>query len=279
MKNAFAIVTLAGLLSACAVAPPSVPTAPAASPGSLAAVEPMVVDEVPESEESAALDEQLPKVALSSELMFSLLKAELDIARGDWRPAYEALFAAAGQTRDPRLAQRAADVALANEQSGDAMRAVSLWRELAPESDAASQYFLGLVTLSDDIAPAEAIFQRRLAEAPGAARALLMFQTQQLLSKARDKAAVSAMLARLLQPYAQSPEAHLLLAQNAFANGASAEAQKEAQTALALQGDSEVAVLTLAQVLQDDAKAGAVLAKFIAEHPQARDVRAARARL
>jgi tetratricopeptide (TPR) repeat protein len=271
LKNAFAIVTLAGLLSACATPPHQ--AAPQAAP------EQSAPDTAAEPAEAPAADEHLPNVALTSDLLYQLMKAELEFRKGRWQGPYIAMMAAAQQTRDPRLAQRATEMALSAKQGEQTLAAIRLWRELAPDSEEAAQYYLGFVVLSDSLAEAEPIFRKRLEEASPAERGMAMFQVQQLLARAKDKAGAAAMLERLLAPYGKTLEAHVVLAQAAFARGAPEQALKEARAALAIKPDSEIAVLTLAQVTDDEAKATAVLAKFLAANPDAREVRAAHARV
>lgn len=272
MKNAFAIVTLSGLLSACAVAPHQQGAAPAAE-----APAPLVQEAG--SEAAAAPDEKLPHVELTSRMLYQITKAELDFKNGDWQGPYLTMLSLAQQTHDPRLARRASEMALSAKQLDDALAAVKLWRKLAPDSEEASQYYLGLVVLSDNPADAEGEFKSRLERATPATRGLVMFQMEQLLLRAKDKAAAAAMLERLVAPYGNTMEAHVVLSQAAFARGAADEARREAEAALALKPDSEVAVLTLAQAIGDEARASALLAKFLAAHPKARDVRGAYARV
>jgi Flp pilus assembly protein TadD len=229
--------------------------------------------------EEPAVDEHLPNVALSSDLMYKLMKAEIEFGQGNWQGPYITMMSIAQQTRDPRLAKRATEMALAARQGEQTMAAVRLWRELAPASEEAAQYYLGFVVLSDNLAEAEAIIRKRLAETPAPARGLAMFQMQQLLARAKDKAAAAAMLERLVAPYSGTVEAHVVLAQSAHAAGAAERALKEARTALALKPDSEIAALTLAQVSDGEAAADAVLAQFLVTNPQAREVRTAHARL
>ncbi|WP_426115630.1 tetratricopeptide repeat protein [Massilia sp. PWRC2] len=299
MKNAFVIVTLAGVLTACGTAGPvpvpaaaavvPVPAAAAAAaaangnaaPAAIAAPAWSVERTTPVTAEPVALqaDPQLPNVALTSELLYKLMVAEIDFKNGNWQGPFMVMMGAAQQTRDPRLAQRATEIALASQQGEPTLAAVRLWRELAPQSDEAAQYYLGIVVLSDDISDAEGIFRSRLAAAAGGDRALLMFQTQQLLGRAKDKAAASAMLERLVAPYSRTLEGHLVLAQAAFGRGDKARASVEAQAALALKPDSEIAVLMVAQVSADEAAAQALLGRFLKAHPNAREVRAAHARL
>ncbi len=276
MKNAFAIVTLSGLLSACAVAPQQQAAAPAAKPQ---AVDAGPATPAPAEASAAAPEEHLPNVKMTSQMMYQLMKAEMDFRNGDYQGPYLTLLSLAQQTRDPRLARRAAEMAVAAKQADDALAAIKLWRELDPRSEEASQFYLGMVVMSDNIAPAEEILQRKLAEAAPGARGLVMFQAEQLLMRAQDKDAAAAMLERLIEPYRSTMEAHVVLAQLALARGDKPGALAEANAALKMKPDAEIAALTLAQVLEDDQKVAAVLAKFLAEHPDAKDVRMAYARV
>ena len=261
MKNVFAIVTLTALLSTGTAA--AATAAPAAANPAAAATS----------------DQALPNVELTGDLLYKLTRAELEFKLGQWQGAYVTLMSVAQQTRDPRIAQRAAEMALAVKQGGEALAAIRLWRTLAPDSQQASQYFLAFAVLGDSLDEAEQVFAKNLREAQPVARPLLMFQMQQVLSRAKDKAAAFALMERVLVPYLATQEAHLVLAQGAFANGDGARAVREATQALALKPDSELAILTLAQVRSDAAAAGALLAAFLEKNPDAREVRAAYARI
>jgi tetratricopeptide (TPR) repeat protein len=212
-------------------------------------------------------------------MMTQLMQAEMAYKNGDWQGPYLTMMSLAQQTKDPRLAKRAAEMALSAKQADDALAAVKLWRQFAPDSEEASQYYLGLVILSDNLGEAENILKRRLADATPAARGLVMFQMQQLLLRAKDKEAAIAMIERLVAPYGDLMETHVVLAQSALARNDKAAAKREAQAALQLKPDSEIAALTLAQVSEDEGGAMKVLKDFLATHPDAREVRAAYARL
>ncbi|WP_239700869.1 tetratricopeptide repeat protein [Massilia sp. 9096] len=224
-------------------------------------------------------DENVPNVKMTPQMMTQLMGAELAFKKGDWQGPYLTMMSLAQQTRDPRLAKRAAEMALSAKQADDALAAVKLWREFAPNSDEASQYYLGLVVLSDNLGEAENLLKQRLADATPGARGLVMFQMQQLLLRAKDKEAAAAMLERLVAPYPNMMESHVVLSQAALARNDKAAAQREAQTALKLKPDSEIAVLTLAQVSDSEAQATQVLHDYLAAHPDAREVRVAYARL
>ena len=273
MKNAFAIVTLSALMATHAMA--QTPVAPADAAASPAAAAPQQET----APQDGARGESLPKVELSSDLLYKLTRAEMEFKSGQWQGPYVTMMVAAQQTRDPRLARRAAEMALAAKQGGEALAAIRLWRELAPASDEATQFFLGFVVLTDKIEEAEPIFAERLANAPPGARGVALFQMQQILSRANDKLYAYSMVVRLAQPYLDMFEAHLVLAQGALSIGERERAIAEANKALQMKPNSELAVLTLAQVSGEPEAAGKVLAAFLEKNPDAIEVRAAYARL
>ncbi|MET3134028.1 tetratricopeptide (TPR) repeat protein [Oxalobacteraceae bacterium GrIS 1.11] len=286
MKNAFAIVTLSALMSACAVVPQGkdlpVADAPAHAPPPVAASKPVETVETVASLTAPAPapnGEVLPNVELSGDLLYKLTKAELEFKRGQWQGPFVTMMGVAQQTRDPRLAHRATEMALMAKQGGEALAAIRLWRELAPNSEEATQYFLGFIVLGEQMGEAEPIFSQRLKDATPAGRNIAMFQMQQFLSRAKDKPAAFAMLERLLAPYAAIQESHLVLAQSAYAIGERARAGEEARLALRLKPESELAVLTLAQVLAEPVAVGKLLTAFLEQNPGAREVRSAYARL
>jgi tetratricopeptide (TPR) repeat protein len=289
LKNAFVIVTLSSILAACAVAPKQQPAqqdAPAAGAPAADSDTPLAQEaeedadeEALEAKARAEAEAKLPKVELTSSLLNQLLKAEFAFRKGDWQGPYLTMLSLAQQTRDPRLARRAAEMAIAARQADDTLAAVRLWRQLDPDSDEATQYFVGMVVTSENIAEVEPIFVERLKKVAPDRRGLLMFQIQQLLGRAKDKEAASAMLERVVAPYAGTLEAHIVRAQAAMGRGERETAQREAQAALGIKPDSEIAVLMVAQTLEDEAKVGPMLEAFLKKYPDAREVRAAHARV
>ncbi|MEM8513253.1 tetratricopeptide (TPR) repeat protein [Massilia sp. MP_M2] len=279
LKNAFAIVTLSGLLTACAVVPQQHAVAADVQAASTPAAEPPLDDEAQAARQKAEEEARLPKVEMTPVMLDQLLKAEFAFRNGDWQGPYLTVLSLAQQTRDPRLARRAAEMAVAAKQADDTLAAVRLWYRLDPESDEATQYFVGMVVTSEKIAELEPVFEERLREAPAARRGILMFQVQQLLGRAKDKDAALAMLERLIEPYDKMMEARIVRAQIALVRGDKALARTYAQSALEAKPDAEIALLMLAQVTDDEAQVVAMMEKFLKSYPKANDVRAAYARV
>ena len=288
MKNAFAIVTLSGLLTACAVAPQQQSAldndrfgqvqAPDA-PSSTADAAPELDAEEQAAKAKVEQEAKLPQVELTGTLLNQLLKAEFAFKNGDWQGPYLTVYSLAQQTSDPRLARRAAEMAVAAKQADDTLAAVRLWYRLEPDSEEATQYYVGLVIATDKFAELEPVFESRLRAAPANRRGMLLFQVQQLLGRAKDKDAALAMLERLVKPYEGTMEAHIVRAQVALGRGDKAGARAEAQAALAVRPNAEIAVLMLAQVTDDESAVLRLLQDFLKTYPDAREVRAAQARV
>jgi len=274
LKNTLLIVILSATLFATGGSPALAQDKPQAIPQEKAATAGTQAD----AGKSLTAD-SLPHVQLTREILFKLLSADFAFQRGYWKAAYNTTMSVAKQTRDPRIARRAAEMAAVMQRPGEALAAVRLWRELAPHSDEAARYFLGFILLSDDLSEAKPVLARQLKAAREQDRAIVMFQIQRLLAGANDKEQAFSLLEELLKPYQSVPEAHIALAQGAYNKGDRERATLESKRALALKPDSELAALTLAQASSDADHAEKVLADFVAAHPQARDVRIAYARV
>lgn len=280
MKKPLAIVTLSLMLSACASLRHSSEalTTSAADGQNKSDANATAAGKEASKVKSQQPEEVLPPTELSEEILFKILSSEIAFQRGQWQAAYVTLMGTAQQTRDPRLAKRAAEIALSARRPVEALAAVRLWTELAPRSDEALQNYMGLIMLGDNIAEIKPLLTRRLAEAALPARGPLILQMQRLLSRARNKADAFDILQDVVAPYPALIESHLALAQAAFANRDVSRARDEANTALKLKPDSELAILTLAQVTPDSGEAMKLVSAFLKDYPDAREVRVAYAR-
>lgn len=282
MKKALAIVTLSTLFSVVAnlQAQPLVQNKKTADAAPTSAQQKPAAATVSKADKgSDDEDGPLPSVELTDDLMFKLLRGELASQRGDWQLGYVTMMVAAQQTRDPRLARRAAEIALTAHQVNEGLTAVKLWRELAPHSDEADQFYLGLVMLEGDMTEAKSVLVQRLQEVKPQVRGLLLMQIQRLLARMNDKAAAFAMMEELAAPYQTLYETHLALSQSALSMGDLERAHSEAQIALKMKPDLELAALMMAQSTKDRSEALQILKRFLDDNPNARDARIAYAKV
>jgi Tfp pilus assembly protein PilF len=279
LKTAFVIVTLSLLLSACAALPGVMRPATAAAVEAPTATQSVTIaDEGSGNAEKNASD-RLPLVELTEDLLYKLLTAELVFQRGDWQPAYISMISVAQQTRDPRIARRAAEMAIAAKRPEEAMVAVRFWRSLAPKSDEAAQYYVGMILLGDDLSEFQEVFELRLRDIRPQSRPILILQVQRLLLRAKDKKEAFEVMEELVAPYIDLAESHIALAQAAFNNNDPIRARAEATLALKAKPDSEIAALTLAQVIPDKKESAQSLRSYLSAHPDSREIRIAYGRM
>jgi len=207
------------------------------------------------------------------------MAAEVAAQRGDLESAFAVYMKIARETRDPRLARRAVEMALQGRAVTQGLEAAQLWAELAPKSTEAAQTLGMLYAGSGRFDDAHQIFKGQLEAASSPAEEL--GRLHRALVRTQNRAGAFALLERLAQPYSQSAEVKLVLASAAQAAGMNARAVDEARAAYALAPDSQRAALTAAQYLQtsDSPAALALLKDFVSRQPQIADTRLAYARL
>lgn len=221
----------------------------------------------------------LPLIPLTEDLMLKYLSAEIAFQRGQGFGAHSALLMLARSTGDPRLARRATEMAVAAKSSADALKGAKLWRELAPRSDEALQVLVSLQISNNRLDDAKQTLGQQLAASTPNQLATTIGTVQRTLARIPDKAKAGSLLRELLEPYRESLDARLVLAQFSMVSGDRAGALREAKEALARFPKSEVAALVLAQIVEDKAESLRVLSQFLQKNPKAREVRLALARL
>lgn len=221
----------------------------------------------------------LPNARLTGEVMYKYLAAELAFQRGEAFAAYATMLSIARSTSDPRLARRAVEFAAAGSLSAEALKAARLWRELAPHSEEATQALLGLQIASGRLDEARQSLAQQLAAATPATLPTVIAGMQRQLARVQDRSRGMALMRELLEPYRDSVDAQLTLAQIAMVGGDRAAALREARDALARHPKSELAALTLAQIVDNKTESAKVLSDFLQKNPTSREVRLAYSRM
>ena len=222
----------------------------------------------------------LPYVDLSEDLLFKLMLAEVAVQRGQPHIAVQAYLELTRETRDPRIAQRATEVAWNARFTSAALEAAGIWLQADPGSAQARQTVAALLVNQSQLAEAQTHLAKWLA-ADQENLGPNFLQLNSLLARQKDKAAVFKLIQALAKPYPQLPEARLAVAQAASNAGEQQASLDEAHAALKLRPDWEIAALFVAQALQrrSDGEAMRFLGEYLEAHPKARDVRLNYARL
>jgi Flp pilus assembly protein TadD len=229
---------------------------------------------------SAADQKSLPNVPLSSQIVFQVLAAEVALQRDQPAPAYQTYLALARDTHDPRMAQRATEIALAAQSPSDALAAAQLWQQYAPDSERAAQIDASLLVLSGKPDDAGPILARELAKVPAENRGSAILALQLLLSRGPNRIGGLHVLQDLLKNDMNRPEAQLAIARQQLLSDDAPGARKSLEQALTLKPDYLPAALLLSQMGPEERKEGiASLEKYVQQNPKSHDGRLALAQM
>ncbi len=216
----------------------------------------------------------LPNIELSQQLLYEMLLTEFASQRGHTELALDGSADLAQKTRDPRLAKRAAQLAL---QSGDMNRviaALSFWRETEPNAIMATRLMSSLLLRGGKLDEASVEFVKVLkADEPNEGQTLL--QVYPVLAAYPDAAAALKMARELAVAYPKTAEAHWLVAQLANKTGDVPLALSEVRVAHSQKPDWDMPVMLESLLLRKTAPKQSLdlLSRYLSGHPQAKEIR------
>ncbi len=218
----------------------------------------------------------IPEAELTGQVLFQILAADVAAQNGSWASAINTALELARNTRDPRLARRALEYALAGDNLPRAWDAARLWLELAPQDPQAYHTELMLAAANGNTQHLAETLRRQIDEASDKGEAIA--QAQMVLSRLADRPRALALLDDMLVgELRELPEARAAMAQSAYEAGDHRRALTEARAALAARPDWEIAAGMVLQfgMRVDPQQAISATRTYIARHPQARDLRLA----
>ena len=275
----FLVAGLGLLFAACAQKPVQEPGKPAAEPAAKQAE--LDPHEFHASAAPApAAKPELPNLELTEAMLYEYLLAEIAGQRGSVGLSAQAYADLAKRTRDPRIARRAAEVAVYARMPSAAIDAAKIWYETEPSSMQALQTLTSL--LINTKRHEEALpYLQKLFVADGNNAADGFMQLSRLLANSQDKAMSLKLVQQLAQPYPQLAQAHFAVAQAAIAAEQTELAFSEVRAASKLKPEWDLPALLEAQLLQRQSNALALkrLTAFLERYPKAREVRMTYARI
>ncbi len=223
----------------------------------------------------------LPKVDLSDDIMFQVLASEIGLQRGLAGTSFRTYIALARETRDPRFAQRATEIAFSARAMDQALEGARLWTEIDPAATAPKQLTQSLLIATAAWDEVEPLLAAQLNRAQPSQRGATILLLQRLLSRSSDTAGALALLERITAKDLQLPETRLALATARAANKDTPGALAELDRALALRPQYEPAALMAAELRAQDNPEAAIrgLRTYLTAAPASVDARLALARL
>ena len=165
--------------------------------------------------------------------------------------AVPAFLEVARETRDPRIARRAAEIAWNARFLPAALEAATLWLQADPESMRAQQTVIALLVNQSRLEDAMPHLEKWLnGDAQRTGQNFMQIST--LVAGHKDKPAIFQLMRKLAAQHPSVPEASLAVAQTAWNADELVAALDAARNALRLRPGWELAALFQAQVLQRD---------------------------
>ena len=205
--------------------------------------------------------------------MTEFLEAELDAQRGDSGSAIDTLTRLARELRDPKIARRAAELAIRTRATEPALEMGMLLVELEPEETLGRDLVASIVATRGDLEKArEAI--AAFVEA-SSARPILITNLAFFFGKYPDKAAVLDATRTITERHPKLAESRYALGVAALVAGRQDLAKVESKAALDMKPGWSRAAILYAQVVKKDAPAEVIpfYRSFVDSHPEAKDVR------
>jgi len=216
---------------------------------------------------------------LTSEFIYKYLVGEVAGQRGDVALASSIFYDLAKNTRDARLAERAARAAVYGNQQQLALRSAGLWAELDPKSVEAQQAMAQLLLGEGNLEDARPYLEKLLVADDTRANGFLYLNG--ILSRHPDKDAVLELIRTLAAPYPKQAEARLAVAHLALNAGQHQLAIQELTAAESLRPGWEASAALHGEVLlrESPEKALKFYQDYLKKYPDASNTRLTYAKL
>ena len=146
---------------------------------------------------------------MDAQLFYQVLLGELSAGNGELAPALSLILDAARKSDDPRLYQRATDLALESRSGDGALQAARAWKQSQPGSLEASRYILKILLALNRVAESADALKAFIDLTPVMERPQALASVPQLYARAGDKKIVPLVVEQALAPYFTAPETAL----------------------------------------------------------------------
>jgi tetratricopeptide (TPR) repeat protein len=220
----------------------------------------------------AAHPEATDNKELTGQIVYQVLLAEVALQRGQIEFASQAYADLAVRTRDPKVLERAIEVAGYARRFERVIKLARLWVQVEPDSKRAQQVLVGVLVLTNQLnGLAPRLIDMLAADQPALPGNLLALN--RMFARSPDRKAVLQLISTIGERFPKLPEAHYAVAVAASSAGANDRALSEARQALALRPDWQIGALLEAQLLAHNSPAEAIasLQNFVDKNPDARE--------
>jgi tetratricopeptide (TPR) repeat protein len=220
---------------------------------------------------------------LDAPLFYQLLIGEIELRAGDAGTAYQVVLDAARKTKDEQLYRRATEIALQARAGDQALAAARAWRTDVPDSLEAHRYVIQLLVALNRAGEATEPLRSLVALTPVPERPALIMSMPRFFARSTDRAQVSEVLEKVLQPYAEAPATrsavNVSLGRAALAAHDTAHALERVQQAHSQDPAGEGPALLALEMLPGTPAAEAIVTDHLRALPSSTSIRVVYARV
>lgn len=143
--------------------------------------------------------------ALDGELFYELLLGELSAQGGEPGTGYSLILDSARKTGDPRLFQRAVEIALQARSGESALQAARAWKQALPNSRDANRYLLQILIGLNRVGETAEPLKREIALADAKERAAAISQLPRFFARSSDKKLAASVVEQALSDQLGNP--------------------------------------------------------------------------
>lgn len=143
--------------------------------------------------------------AMDGALFYELLLGELNARGGEPGTAFSLILDAARKTNDPKLYQRAVDIALQARSGESALQGARAWKQAIPTSREANRYVLQILIGLNRIPEVLEPLKREIALSEPKDRSAVVSTIPRYFARATDKKTVATTVEQALTDYAATP--------------------------------------------------------------------------
>lgn len=224
-------------------------------------------------------EDKLPNVKLTNGLLFQLVATEIALQRQEFGAAYKTYMSMAENTKDPRLAERAARIAQLVNAPNEIKTASRLWYTLSPSNKQAQELFIHSSLFFGEYKTVEPLIKSYLAQLKDPSEELLKIQL--FLAQGKNPKKSLHFFKTISEPYQNNWATKLGLARLEAINGKNETALKNAQAAYKLsQNTDTVSMLGMMLLRNKETKqAMGLLKDYVSRYPNDKKIRDAYAEL
>lgn len=207
----------------------------------------------------------IPLVDLNNKILFQLIASEIALQRQEVGAAYRTFLDLAEETKDPRIAKRAVQIAIAANAPKEFQKSSNVWLKIAPESREAQEAYIQSFLNTGEYGTIIALTKNYVSQSKDIPATISKLSSA--IPPGKNPKQALAFFKSVTAGYENFPSTKLGLARLEAINGNFKAAKDYAEEAFKQEQTADSAFMLASLLIKDDPKkAKEVLSSFLSEH-------------